>query len=80
MLTHSTGLQHTFPDKASFDKFCDWGETKKLLEEAEPAWPPGFRASYHYFTYGWLVAAVVEKASGVSFEKVRLVDARKGFE
>ncbi|CAM9245435.1 unnamed protein product [Scytosiphon promiscuus] len=69
VLTHSTGLQHAFPDKATFDKFCDWDETKKMLEEAEPAWPPGFRASYHYFTFGWLVAAVVEKASGVPFEK-----------
>ncbi|CAM9980398.1 unnamed protein product [Pylaiella littoralis] len=71
VLTHTTGLQHAFPDKATFDRICDWEETKKVLEEAEPAWSPGSRASYHYFTFGWLVAAVVEKASGVPFGQAR---------
>lgn len=70
MLTHSTGLQHAFPDKATFDKVCDWGEVQRTLEDAQPAWPPGSRASYHYFTFGWLVAAVVERVAGVPFGKV----------
>ncbi|CAN0464708.1 unnamed protein product, partial [Ectocarpus sp. 12 AP-2014] len=69
VLTHSTGLQHAFPDKATFDKVCDWGEVQRTLEEAHPAWPPGSRASYHYFTFGWLVAAVVERVAGVPFGK-----------
>ncbi|CAN0459555.1 unnamed protein product, partial [Ectocarpus sp. 8 AP-2014] len=64
VLTHSTGLQHVFPDKATFDKVCDWGEVQRTLEDAHPAWPPGSRASYHYFTFGWLVAAVVERVAG----------------
>ncbi len=70
VLTHTTGLQHAFPAKATFDKFCDWEATQKMLEAAKPAWPPGTRASYHYFTFGWLVAALVEKASGVPFGQV----------
>lgn len=76
MLTHTTGLQHAFPAKATFDKLCDWEATQKMLEAARPAWPPGTRASYHYFTFGWLVAALVEKASGIPFGKVS--DSGKG--
>ena len=74
ILTHSTGLQHAFPDKPTFNNISDWGKMQRVLEEAAPAWPPGSRASYHYFTFGWLVAAVVEKASGVPFEEARTED------
>lgn len=70
VLTHTTGLQHAFPDEATFDSFCDWEEMQEMLVEAKPAWPPGTRAAYHYFTFGWLVAAIVERASGIPFEKV----------
>lgn len=71
VLTHSTGLQHVFPDRPTFDTVCDWDNVRSVMEEAKPAWPPGSRASYHYFTFGWLVAAIVEKVSGVPFAEVR---------
>lgn len=71
VLTHSTGLHHAFPDMATFDSVCDWEAMRTMLEEAKPAWRPGSRASYHYYTFGWLVAGIVEKASGKSFGEVR---------
>lgn len=76
VLTHSTGLQHAFPERATLERVCDWDNVKRVLEEAKPAWPPGTRASYHYFTYGWLVAAVVEKVTGTTFEEASACNHR----
>lgn len=69
ILTHSTGLQHAFPERATLSSVCDWAMVQRVLEEAQPVWAPGTRSSYHYFTFGWLVAAVVERVSGVQFEE-----------
>ncbi|CAM9995566.1 unnamed protein product [Choristocarpus tenellus] len=67
VLTHSTGLQHAFPDSPTFDNLCDWESMMATLEGTPPAWPPGSRSSYHYFTFGWLTAGVVEHVSGMTF-------------
>ncbi|CAN0474424.1 unnamed protein product, partial [Discosporangium mesarthrocarpum] len=78
VLTHSTGLQHALPDAPTFDVLCDWGTVTRMLEGARPTWPPGSRSSYHYFTFGWLVAAIVERVSGgVKFAEVRGVPTRE---
>jgi len=70
VLTHSTGLQHAIPDKPTFDDLCDWKKIQKTFEEAKPIWEPGTRCSYHYFSYGWLLAAVIERATNKSLDTV----------
>ncbi|CAM9148777.1 unnamed protein product, partial [Heterosigma akashiwo] len=64
-LTHRAGLQHALLDAPTFDDLCDWPKVRAALEEAAPVWEPGSRCSYHYFTFGWLLAGVVEGASGL---------------
>jgi len=70
VLTHSTGLQHALPSQPTFDDLCDWSKVQKALEDATPIWEPGSRCSYHYFSFGWLLAAVIERVTKKPLDEV----------
>lgn len=67
ILTHSTGLQHAMPSSPNPERLCDWKLIQQCLEEAVPVWTPGEKSTYHYFTFGWLVAACVERLAKMPF-------------
>ncbi|KAG5186168.1 beta-lactamase/transpeptidase-like protein [Tribonema minus] len=67
VLTHATGLQHALPRDANLRVLCDWRAVLAALEDAAPVWPPGTRSAYHYFNFGFLAGACVEKLSGMPF-------------
>ena len=41
-----------------------WEAGIRWVEEYEPEWEPGARASYHPMSYSWIVGGIVERADG----------------
>ncbi|RYY38010.1 hypothetical protein EON62_00750, partial [archaeon] len=59
VLQHTAGLQHAIPADVNMSKFVDCEAMMRALEEAVPDTIPGVHTSYHYYTFGWLVAGLV---------------------
>jgi CubicO group peptidase (beta-lactamase class C family) len=67
VLGHTAGLQYAFPPKATVQMLTRKdAEIEKCLLEADPITAPGSKAAFHYFTYGWLLQAVLERSTGKS--------------
>lgn len=68
ILTHSAGLARTLPSDLTMLRIRDDFEgIIRHFEEATPAHIPGERVEYHAISFGWLVAALIQKITGTSF-------------
>lgn len=68
ILTHSAGLARTLPSDLTMLRIRDDFEgIIRHFEEAAPAHIPGERVEYHAISFGWLVAALIQKITGRSF-------------
>jgi CubicO group peptidase (beta-lactamase class C family) len=66
VLTHRAGMQHAIPHDLTMTKFCSLWAMIEAMEVASPAHDPGTFTSYHYYTYGWLVAGIIHHLLGTS--------------
>jgi CubicO group peptidase (beta-lactamase class C family) len=63
--THQTGLPY-LAEKISREEIIDGRRIVEVLQDQKPLWEPGSAFGYHALTYGWLIGAVVKKATGQS--------------
>jgi len=67
VLTHTAGLaDHS---KIPVDDYIDWGRVINHLEDMTPATEPGSYVHYHSRTFGWLVAEIASRISGLPFDE-----------
>ena len=58
IVSHRAGL----PDSAMpFERYLDWTEMTRSLEQQRPVWPPGSAQGYHGLSYGWLAGELVRR-------------------
>jgi CubicO group peptidase (beta-lactamase class C family) len=76
ILSHTAGLAQVAPlDMSMLRLRDDWrGVIDWLAKDAKPAHKPGSRLVYHYLTFGWLVAGLLQSVSdkGVQDHLARL--------
>ncbi len=67
ILSHSAGL----PSHQSIPvrDYPDWGRVITHIEDMTPSTEPGKVVQYHSRTFGWIVAEVAARISGLSFEE-----------
>lgn len=73
ILTHSAGLEYAFPRNATPQSLWDPQTGIKAVKEAKPVGAigkPSARVSMHYYSFGWLLAPLLEAASGKSLRKL----------
>ncbi|XP_005109262.2 beta-lactamase domain-containing protein 2 [Aplysia californica] len=61
LLSHQAGLMHLSRGLTLYDYRDQWELVEELMAKQEPMWLPGTRFSYHAFTYGMYVDALVRK-------------------
>lgn len=71
ILSHTSGLARTLPEDMSMPRLRDdWRSLIEHFETAEPAHEPGARVEYHALTFGWLVAGLIMKITGMTYQEV----------
>jgi CubicO group peptidase (beta-lactamase class C family) len=70
VLGHRAGIPHFPPDTLSLDLLEDPDRIIALLSQAEPVARPGLRLAYHAVTGGFVLAAVVQRATGQDIRSV----------
>lgn len=69
ILSHSAGLAHALPEDLPMTRLRDgWRGVIKHLEQSPPEFKPGSKTEYHTLTFGWLVAGLIEKISGKTYQ------------
>jgi CubicO group peptidase (beta-lactamase class C family) len=63
LLSHQAGLANSVSATTPTDDLCNWDKMIAQVASAEPAHAPGAEAHYHYLSFGWLVAGLVQKIS-----------------
>lgn len=70
LLSHSAGLPYALPEELPMTRLRDdWQGIIKHLEEAEPSFKPGSKSEYHALTFGWLVAGLISRATGSTYQE-----------
>jgi len=76
ILTHSAGLQYAFPDKATPQSLWNPQTGTETIKEARPVGgkaagrKAGTRLAMHYYSFGWLLVPLLERASGKSLAQL----------
>lgn len=71
ILSHRAALAQAAPEDMSMVRLRDdWqGIVDWLAEQAAPAYIPGSKQEYHYLTFGWLLAGIMQSVTGESVQK-----------
>lgn len=64
ILSHTAGLP-ALDRRFTLSQVFEQQPVLRALEEQRPLWPPGTAHAYHAMTYGWLVAEILRRATGV---------------
>jgi len=70
LLSHRTGLYAARQLVDDPRELLDWRDMADRLARSKPRLPVGGPPAYHGITYGWLVAGLVERATGRDFTDV----------
>lgn len=71
ILSHTSGLAQSLPNDMSMPRLRDdWEGIIKHFETAEPIHEPGARVEYHALTFGWLVAGLMMKITGKTYQEI----------
>lgn len=62
VLSHTVGLIYTDPEPT--EGLYDTPANAEMLARQEPLWEPGTKVAYHAMTYGYLVDAILHRATG----------------
>ncbi|MCH8351544.1 MAG: beta-lactamase family protein [Chloroflexi bacterium] len=68
ILTHQGGFPET-PQDLTWDKFLDWDAVVRAMEGATPIYAPGTEIAYHSINFGWVIAELVRRIDGRSFDE-----------
>jgi len=66
ILTHTAGVPNH--ESLPLRDYADWGRIIEWIEGLVPEYPPGQMIQYHALTFGWIVAELASRISGLSFE------------
>jgi CubicO group peptidase (beta-lactamase class C family) len=71
LLMHKAGLATAAPEDMTMERLKDdWrGVVQWLATNAVPAHTPGAKSAYHFLTFGWLIAGLLENVSGRGVEE-----------
>jgi CubicO group peptidase (beta-lactamase class C family) len=64
LLSHTAGLHLAFPSDPTPQRLWERSHGEAAAAGAAPVHPPGARAAMHYYTYGWLLQPLLERAAG----------------
>lgn len=71
ILSHTSGLAQSLPNDMSMPRLRDdWEGIIRHFESAKPAHEPGARVEYHALTFGWLVAGLMMKITGKTYQGI----------
>lgn len=70
ILSHSAGLAQALPEDMNMLRLRDdWTGIIKHFETVKPAHVPGERSEYHVLSFGWLVAGLITKITGQTYQQ-----------
>ncbi|CCF35844.1 beta-lactamase [Colletotrichum higginsianum] len=70
ILSHTSGVSGWESDRPlSFDEICDLDAAADKLAAQAPWWEPGTASGYHSWTFGYLLAAIVRRATGSTLQQ-----------
>ena len=68
ILSHRGGFPDT-PADLPWTDWADWSKVTAAMERATPKFPPGEVMAYHPINYGWVIAEIVRRIDGRSFDR-----------
>lgn len=68
LLSHQGGFPDT-PADLPWTDWHDWGKVCAAMEQAAPKFTPGETLSYHPINYGWVIAELVRRVDGRTFDR-----------
>lgn len=69
VLTHEAGLAD-LPPAMTVEQFVDTRAIAAWLADQRPAWEPGTATGYHGWTYGFLIAEIIRRATGREIDDI----------
>ena len=68
ILTHRGGFPET-PKSLPPSDWPDWGKVTQAMEQAQTIYTPGETLAYHPINYGWVIAEIVRRVDGRTFDR-----------
>jgi CubicO group peptidase (beta-lactamase class C family) len=68
ILTHRGGFPQT-PESLPWTDWPDWSKVIHAMERATPIYTPGETLAYHPINYGWVLAEIVRRVDGRTFDR-----------
>ena len=68
ILTHMGGFPAT-PEDLPWTDWPDWGKVTSAMERAQTIYVPGKTLAYHPINYGWVIAEIVRRVDGRTFDR-----------
>jgi len=68
ILTHRGGFPET-PASLPPTDWPDWSKVTHAMEQATPIYTPGETMAYHPINYGWVIAEIVRRVDGRTFDR-----------
>ena len=68
ILTHMGGFPAT-PDSLPWTDWPDWRKVTSAMEQAQTIYAPGKTLAYHPINYGWVIAEIVRRVDGRTFDR-----------
>jgi len=68
ILTHRGGFPET-PATLPWTDWPDWGKVTQAMELAPTIYTPGETMAYHPINYGWVIAEIVRRVDGRTFDR-----------
>ena len=68
ILTHQGGFTET-PKSLPPSDWPDWSKVTHAMEQAQTIYTPGETLAYHPINYGWVIAEIVRRVDGRTFDR-----------
>jgi len=68
ILTHRGGFPQT-PESLPWSDWPDWSKVTLAMEQAPTIYTPGETLAYHPINYGWVIAEIVRRVDGRTFDR-----------
>ena len=68
ILTHRGGFPQT-PESLPWTDWPDWSKVTRAMEQAPTIYTPGETLAYHPINYGWVIAELVRRVDGRTFDR-----------
>ena len=68
ILSHRGGFPDT-PEDLPWTDWADWSKVTRAMERAVPKYPSGEVLAYHPINYGWVIAELVRRIDGRTFDR-----------